>query len=134
MNSVTVKGISGNSILIPTDTFNDYEELFRIIHEKDRPETCVYNYARAVTLNGMNGRIWLHDPLIKEHKKNQSKFYMMLKSWTMAPNFIWDSLSAECPITLETIQDGANCYECRYAFERREFEKVKICPICQKDK
>lgn len=127
MTDIIVKGISGNSYVFSGADFDNYEDLFRRIHEKDQPKTSVVAYARAVTLNAKGRRISLGAPF----DKTLSYFTMMRKSWTFGRNFDDETLEAECPITLETVRDATNCQNCQTIFERAAFMKLNTCPYCR---
>ena len=127
MSSVFVKGVSGKSFVFSTTDFEDYCDLFTLIHEKDKPQVKLKDYAHAVTLNAKCRRINLASPM----DRSLTSFVMMLKSWTMGRNFDEETFSAECPITLETVKDADNCRFCLTIFERSSFQGLEICPICR---
>jgi hypothetical protein len=137
-----LKTICGNTIALDveldTEIVDTFVQAFEKRHDKLKNAT-IENYAKAVQwLSGARqlnfGKTWRDYNMVEHATINE-----VLKAWTMSPGFSFETLSMECPISL---QDMASPYllnpGCCHAFDQVELKALlksghKICPLCRAD-
>ncbi len=136
MRSIICKGISGRSILIDVTHMEDLCDWIIELQKEDMPEVTLDDYLIATTVTDSKmRRIQLSDKPDDLNNLFTSSdtitLRIMLKSWTMAHNYDFKTMTADCPITLEKCKNpiASNC--CMVAFERESFEKCDVCPQCR---
>jgi len=136
MRSISCKGISGKTIIIDCSCMVDLCDWIIELHKQDMPTANLDNYLVATSITDVKlqrirltdkpddfNKLFAHSDLIVLH--------IMLKSWTMARNYDFTTMTATCPISLETCVDPTVSHCCMTAFERSSLLKCQLCPHCR---
>jgi hypothetical protein len=137
MVNIICRGICGKSFLISISQEqldNDLCDWFCQFHHLDMPKTDIRDYAISVKIcNSYGSTIHMETKISDLVEKYGQTIYlrMLLKSFTMSHNFEFDTLSAECPITLENCYDPYTTTCCRNTFDKNTLMKLTNCPFCR---
>jgi Zinc-finger of the MIZ type in Nse subunit len=137
------KRVTGTSIIVKVNPDDEIVNTIQSIWDKRDEKiknATIMNYAKSINLVCI-GKTLLWDKKWKDYSYIVPHITIqeILKSWTMTSEFNFSTLSAECPITLEEMENPYMFNPgCGHTFDYGGLKKwidkgKKICPICNRD-